>query len=42
MNDALDEVRAAEARLMLQDGYQPLLKQTRWCLLKCKVNLTAT
>ena len=42
MNDALDEVRSAEARRMAQDGHQPLLKKTRWCLLKRKINLTAT
>jgi transposase len=41
MNDALDEVRAAEARRLVQDGYQPLLKHTRWCLLKRTSNLTA-
>jgi transposase len=40
MNDALDEVRADEARRMKQAGYQPVLKKTRWCLLKRKQNLT--
>jgi len=40
MNDALDQVRADEARRMKQDGYQPVLKKTRWCLLKRKQNLT--
>ena len=40
MNKALDEVRAAEARKMVQQGYEPLLKKTRWCLLKRKDNLT--
>ncbi len=40
MNNALDEVRAAEARRLVQDGYQPLLKKTRWCLLKRTTNLT--
>jgi transposase len=40
MNKALDEVRAAEARKMAQDGHQPLLKKTRWCVLKRKENLT--
>jgi transposase len=41
MNDALDEVRAEEARRLVQDGYQPVLKHTRWCLLKRTANLTA-
>jgi transposase len=40
MNKALDEVRAAEARLMAAAGHEPLLKKTRWCLLKRKQNLT--
>src|ERR1700739_4060174 len=40
MNDALDEVRAAEARRLAQDGYEPVLKRTRWCVLKRKANLT--
>jgi transposase len=40
MNLALDDVRAAEARRMAQDGYEPALKKTRWCLLKRPENLT--
>jgi transposase len=32
MNKALDEVRAAEARRMAQEGYPPLLKKSRWCV----------
>jgi transposase len=40
MNKALDEVRAAEAREMAHDGHEPLLKKTRWCVLKRKHNLT--
>ncbi len=40
MNLALDEVRAAEARRMAQDGYEPVLKKSRWCLLKRPKNLT--
>lgn len=40
MNLALDEVRAAEARRMVQDGYEPVLKKSRWCLLKRPENLT--
>ena len=42
MNDALDDVRAAEARRLAQDGYEPVLKKTRWCVLKRKANLTST
>ena len=40
MNKALDEVRAGEARKMVRQGYEPLLKKTRWCLLKRKDNLS--
>lgn len=41
MNKALDEVRAAESRKMAQEGHEPLLKKSRWCVLKRKANLTA-
>ena len=40
MNKALDEVRAAEAREMVRAGHEPLLKKTRWCVLKRKDHLT--
>lgn len=40
MNLAIDDVRAAEARRMAQDGYEPVLKKSRWCLLKRRENLT--
>jgi transposase len=40
MNDALDDVRAGEARRLVQDGFEPLLKKSRWCLLKHKKNTT--
>ena len=40
MNQALDEVRATEAKHMAAAGHEPLLKKTRWCLLKRKTNLT--
>jgi transposase len=40
LNVALDEVRAAEARRMARDGYEPVLKKKRWCLLKRPENLT--
>lgn len=42
MNLALDVVRTAEARRMAHDGYQPVLKKSRWCLLKRRENLTDT
>lgn len=40
MNLAIDDVRAAEARRMADDGYEPVLKKSRWCLLKRRENLT--
>lgn len=41
MNKAIDEVRAAEAKRLQKDGYEPLLKHSRWCLLKRPENRTA-
>ncbi len=41
MNEALDDVRADEARKMKAAGYEPVLKKTRWCLLKRTYNLTS-
>ncbi len=41
MNEALDEVRAAESRRMAEAGYAPVLKTSRWCLLKRVENLTS-
>ena len=40
INKAIDEVRASEYRHMQKDGYEPILKKSRWCLLKRKENLT--
>jgi len=40
MNKALDEVRAAETGRLARDGHEPLLKKSRWCVLKRKENLT--
>jgi len=40
INKAIDEVRANEARRMHQDGYEPVLKKTRWCVLKRPGHLT--
>ena len=34
------EVRSGEARQMKEDGYEPILKHSRWCLLKRPENLT--
>jgi transposase len=39
MNKALDEVRAGESRRMLREGYMPVLKKSRWLLLKRAENL---
>jgi transposase len=39
-NDAIDEVRAAEAKRLKEDGYEPVLSHSRWCLLKREENLT--
>lgn len=30
MSKAIDKVRAAEVKQMLKDGYEPLLKGSRW------------
>jgi transposase len=40
MNKAIDEVRASEARRLKTDGYEPVLKHSRWCLLKRPENRT--
>jgi transposase len=40
MNKGIDEVRAAEAKRLERDGYEPVLKHSRWCLLKREENLT--
>jgi transposase len=37
---ALDEIRAHEAKRLVEDGYEPVLKQSRWCFLKRPENLT--
>jgi transposase len=41
MNEAIDKVRRGEARRLEEDGYEPVLKHSRWCLLKRRENLTA-
>ena len=40
MSKAIDKVRAAEARQLKEDGYEPILKGSRWLLLKRPENLT--
>ena len=40
MNKAIDEVRAGEARQLKAKGYEPVLKNARWLLLKRPENLT--
>ena len=40
MNKAIDKVRATEAKELRDKGYEPVLKNSRWCLLKRPENLT--
>ena len=40
MNATPDQVRAAEARRLAHDGYEPVRKKTRWCVLKRNTNPT--
>lgn len=40
MNRALDEVRRLEANRLKREGYEQVLKHSRWCLLKRPENLT--
>jgi transposase len=42
MNKAIDEVRAGEARRLVQAGHEPILKKSRRCLPKRRENLTDT
>ena len=39
MNKALDEVRAGESRRLAREGFFPVLKKSRWLLLKREENL---
>ncbi len=41
MNKKVDKVRAEETRQLKQDGYEPILKHSRWCLLKRPSNRTS-
>lgn len=40
INKKIDEVRASEYRKIKENGQEPILKDSRWCLLKRKENLT--
>jgi transposase len=40
INKAIDEVRAKEAKRLAADGYEPVLKRSRWPFLKRRENLT--
>jgi len=42
LNLAIDQIRSGEARQLIKDGYEPVLKKSRWCLLKRPENLTDT
>jgi transposase len=37
---ALDEIRAEESKRLQRDGYEPILKRSRWCFLKRPAHLT--
>jgi len=41
LNRALDKVRASEAKRLQAEGYEPVLKKTRWCFMKRRNNLTS-
>jgi len=40
MNAAIDEVRRTGFAELRRDGYEPILKHSRWCLFKRRENLT--
>lgn len=40
LHDAVDQVRREETTQMAKDGYEPILKKSRYCLLKRPENLT--
>jgi len=40
LGEAIDQVRREEARRLKEDGYEPILKHSRWCFLKRPPNLT--
>ena len=40
INEGMDQVRRNEAARLKRDGYEPVLKHSRWCLLKRPENRT--
>ena len=40
LNEAVDTTRSEEAGKLNRNGYEPVLKKSRWCLLKKTINLT--
>ena len=40
MNKSVNEVRVGEVKRLERDGYEPVLKNSRWCLLKRRENYT--
>ena len=40
LGEAIDKVRATETKRLKRDGYEEVLKHSRWCLLKRPENLT--
>jgi transposase len=40
LGEAVDEIRAAEAKDMARKGFEAVLKHSRWCFLKREENLT--
>ena len=40
LGEAIDDVRAAEVKRLKREGYEPVLKRSRWCLLKRPENLS--
>lgn len=40
LGEAVDKVRATEAKEMARKGFEPVLKHSRWCFLKREENLT--
>lgn len=41
-NEAIDDMRRQEARQLAKDGYEAILKNSRWCILKNVKNLTTS
>ena len=40
LNDAVNDIRIAEVKSLAKDGYEPILKNSKYCFLKRKENLT--